>query len=111
MYRINERVRAVKGWRQATVLEYASFSRPRKTLGWGRRIRAGLRNRMHWADQSTEKKCRLGLAIGLMSSSLLGPSHILRRTSKFTRKLVDIRLGGEVYAHSETVDHLLSSKD
>ena len=53
------------------------------------------------ADQSTTGKCRLGYVIGLMSSTLRGPRHIIQWTSKFTRKLAKCSLGGEVYAFSE----------
>ena len=64
-----------------------------------------------WSDAaygrlSEEGRCRLGYIIGLMSSSLSGPCHVLQWTSKFTRKLVKSSLGGEVYAFSEMVDHM-----
>ena len=64
-----------------------------------------------WSDAaygrlSEEGKCRLGYMIGLMSSSLSGPCHVLQWTSKFTRKLVKSSLGGEVYAFSEMADHM-----
>ena len=64
-----------------------------------------------WSDAaygklSEDGRCRLGYIIGLMSSSLSGPCHILQWTSKFTRKLVKSSLGGEVYAFSEMVDHM-----
>ena len=49
--------------------------------------------------------------IGLMSSTLKGPGHILRRTSNFTREMVESSLGGEVYTLSETADHILLLKD
>ena len=41
-----------------------------------------------------------------MSSPLSGPCHVLQWTSKFTRKLVESSLGGEVYAFSEMIDHM-----
>ena len=64
-----------------------------------------------WSDAaygklSEDGRCRLGYIIGLMSSSLSGPCHVLQWTSKFTRKLVKSSLGGEVYAFSEMVDHM-----
>ena len=69
-----------------------------------------------WSDaayggQSTEGICRLGYTIGLMSSTLKGACRILPRTSKFTRKMVKSSLGGEIYALSEMVDHMLLLKD
>ena len=45
MYRINELARAVKGWQQATVLNYASSSHPLKALGWGYKVQGALRKR------------------------------------------------------------------
>ena len=51
-------------------------------------------------------KCRLGYVIGVMSSNLSGPCHIIQWTSKFTRKLVKSSLGGEVYAFSEMLGHM-----
>ena len=64
-----------------------------------------------WSDAaygrlSEEGRCRLGYIIGLTSSSLSGPCHAPRRTSKFTRKLVKRSLGGEVFAFGEMVDHM-----
>ena len=53
-----------------------------------------------------EWKVPLGYLIGIMSSSLTGPCHVLQWTSKFTRKLVKSSLGGEVYAFSEMIDHV-----
>ena len=41
-----------------------------------------------------------------MSSTLNGPIHILRWTSKFTRKLAMGSSGGEVYATSEMLDRM-----
>ena len=43
----------------------------------------------------------MGYVIGLMSSTLKGPRHILQRTSKFTRKMVKSSMGREIYALSE----------
>ena len=45
MYRINELVRVVKGWRLATVLKYASPSHPRKALGRGDKVHGVARKR------------------------------------------------------------------
>ena len=42
---------------------------------------------------------------------LSGPRHILRRTSKFTRKLAISSLGGQKYALSEVVGRILLLKD
>ena len=63
-----------------------------------------------WSDaayggQSSLGDCRLGYVIGLTSSNLCGPRHLIQWTSKFTRKLVRSSLGGEVYAFSEMLDH------
>ena len=54
-----------------------------------------------YSDQSTMGERRLGYVIGLMSSTLRGPYHILQWTSKFTRKSVKSWLGVEVHAPSE----------
>ena len=64
-----------------------------------------------YGDQSSLGKCRLGYAIGLMSSTLSGPSHIIQRTSKFTREMVKSSLGGEVYAFSEMLGHMSMLRD
>ena len=64
-----------------------------------------------YGDQSTKGECRLGYVIGLMSSSLKGPCRILQWTSKFTRKMEKTSLGGEVYALSEMVNHMLLLKE
>ena len=40
-----------------------------------------------------------------MYSSLLGSRFILRRTYKFTRKLLKSSVGRDVYAFSEMADH------
>ena len=76
VYRINELVRVAKEWQRATVLEYASASRPWETLGGGSKAKVDLCNRgekvcrgpmpsVGWSDaayddQSPEAKCRLG---------------------------------------------------
>ena len=48
--------------------------------------------------------CRLGCAIGLLSSFLNGPCNSLRCTSKFSRTLAKSSLHGEVYAFREMID-------
>ena len=57
-------------------------------------------------DQSALGICRLGYVVGLVSSTLRSPRRIIRRTSKFGRKLVRSSLGREVYALSELPDHM-----
>ena len=64
-----------------------------------------------YGDQSTGGRCRLGYVTGLMSSTLKGPCRILQWASRFTRKMVESRLGGVVYALSEMVDHMLLLRD
>ena len=59
-----------------------------------------------YGDKSTMSKCRLGYVVGLTSSALRGPCHIIQWASKFTSKVVKSRLGGETYAYSEMVDHV-----
>ena len=69
-----------------------------------------------WSDavfgtHTQDGRCRLGYIIGLMSSTLTGPVHILQWTSKFTRKHVKSSLGGEIFALSEMWDHMEMIKD
>ena len=64
-----------------------------------------------YGDQSSEGKCRVGYVVGLMSSTAKGPFRISQLTSRFARKMAKSRLGGEVYALSEMVDHVPLSKD
>ena len=45
-------------------------------------------------------------AFGIIPSTLNKPRHIFEWTSKFTRKLVGGRLGGEVSACSEMIDRI-----
>ena len=127
VYRINELVWAAKAWQQATVLKFASTSHLWKSLGQNDRLQGALQTRgeqVHggwlttpgWPDaayggQSTEGKCQVGYVIGLMSSTLTGPFHILQRTSKFTRKMVKSSMGREIYALSEMADQVLSLKE
>ena len=61
---------------------------------------------MGWSDAALgthgqDGRCRLGYLVGLMSSTLTGPVHILQWTSKFTRKHVKSSLGGEICALGE----------
>ena len=127
VYRISAPVRVVKEWQHATVLLYAPSSRPRKTPGRsgrekedvcnrGGKLQSGSMSLIGWSDaayedQSTEGKWRLGHMVGLTSSTLSGPCHLLQWTSEFTRKLEKTGFGGEVYALSEITDHTLLSRD
>ena len=59
-----------------------------------------------WSDaafgtHAQDGRCRLGYIIGLTSSTLAGPVHILQWASKFTRKHVKSSPGGEIFALSE----------
>ena len=103
VYRINDLVKTVKTWQKATQLKYAS------SLQWD--DPSGAMALVGWSDAAYGNttcvgKCRLGYLIGVMSSNLCGPCHIIQWTSKFTRKLVKSSLGGEVYAFSEMLDHM-----
>ena len=114
IYRFNALIKTVEIEQPRTVLKYASPSFPLFPAGVdskGRRRRKGERVRRGalslvgrsdaaYGDLSQDGKCRLGYLIGIMSSSLSGPCHVLQWTSKFTRKLVVRSLGGEVYASS-----------
>ena len=51
-------------------------------------------------------RCRHGYIIGLMLPSPSVPRHILQWASKFTHKLVETGLGGEVYAFGGMADHV-----
>ena len=98
VHRINGLVKTVKVWQQATVLKSASPSHPwasalrdadGRMRARGDRIHCGAaslagRPDAAYGDQSAEGKCRSGYVIGLASSSLNGPCHILRRASRFT---------------------------
>ena len=103
VYRINDLVKTVKTWQQATQLKYSS------SLQW--EDPKGNMSMVGWSDAAYGNttcmgKCRLGYVIGVMPSNLTGPCHIIQWTSKFTRKLVKSSLGGEVYAFSEMLDHM-----
>ena len=53
----------------------------------------------------------MGYDSGLTFSPMTGPPHVLRRASKFTRRLVESSRGGDVYALSETADHMSLLRD
>ena len=57
-----------------------------------------------YGDKSTMGKRRLGHVIGLMSSALRGPRHIIQWTSKLAKS----SLSGEAHAPSEMADHMAS---
>ena len=62
-------------------------------------------------DQTKEGRCRLGQMSRIISSSLRGRRHPSQWSSEFTRELVKLRLGGEVYASSEMLEHLALSNE
>ena len=117
----------MRDWQQATVLKYASSSKPRRALGRSDKVQRDLRKRgerVHcgsmtlvgrsdaaYGDLSTDGKCRLGYVVGLTSSTSKGPCRISQRTSKFARNMAKSSLGGEVYALSEMVDRVVLLKD
>ena len=110
VYRINELARVVTDWQQATAPGRGGKV-PTVLRKRGEKAHGGSTTLAGWpdvayGDQSTECKSRLGYAVGLMSSTMEGPPHILRRTSKFARKVVKSSLDGGVYALSEMVDHV-----
>ena len=101
-----------KGWRQAAVSKHAPapilIRRPAVIATDGRGLTA---SPVGWSgvaygDQAPEGECRLGPVIGLMSSTLGGPRHILQLTSKFTRQLDERSLAREVYPPSDKIDRL-----
>ena len=103
VYRINDLAKTVKTWQKATQLQYASSLKlgdPGGTMtlaGWSDAA---------YGNTSRMGKCRSGYIVGVMSSNLCGPCHIIQRASKFTRKSVQSSLGGDVYAIGEMLDHL-----
>ena len=117
----------MKEWQQATAPKYASSSLLWKALGRSGKVEADLRERgerVHcgpvalagWSDAAngdrwTEVRCRLGCAIGLMSSTVKSHCRILRRTSKIAWKVAKSSLGGEVNALCEMVYHMLLRED
>ena len=69
-----------------------------------------------WSDAAfgtltQDGRCILGCIIGLMSSTLTGPVHILQWAPKFTRKHVKSSLGGEVLARSGMWDRIATIRD
>ena len=91
MYRINDLVNTAKVWQKATVLKYWFASHEGKP---GRALEEGeMRHRSEpthsktatlagwsdaaYGDQATAGKRRLGNVIGLTSSVLRGPCHII----------------------------------
>ena len=120
IYRINALIKNAKIDQPRTILKYASSSFPLfparsdrkgRPRSYGERLRTGTLSLAGWSDAaygdlSRNGKCRLGFLVGIMSSSLTGPCHVLQWASKFTRKLVKSSLGGEVYAFSEMLDHM-----
>ena len=57
-------------------------------------------------DQSSFGKCHLGYVIGLASSTLRKPCHIVQWESELSRKLVGSSLGGDVYAFTEMLGQM-----
>lgn len=93
-----------------------SLQHPDKDWGKTTPIHEGTMMLVGWSDaafgtHTQDGRCRLGYIIGLMSSTLTGPVHILQWTSKFTRKHVKSSLGGEIFALSEMWDHMEMIKD
>ena len=118
VFRVNDLVKTVKKWQPATELKYFSSctqgrgsldprikdERHRKGAIHGNAMTLVGLSDAALGDQFSMGKCRLGYVIGIMSSNLCGPCHLVQWTSKLTRKLVKSSLGGEVYAFSETLD-------
>ena len=99
VYRINELVKLVKQWQPATVLKYASSlqldqaARDVDARHQKERIRGNAMTLVGWSDaaygdSSCLGRSRLGYIIGIISSNLCGPCHIIQWTSRFTRKTV-----------------------
>ena len=117
---MNDLVKTAKKWQPATALKYAASRKlDQDTLAPRDANVRHSKEKIHgdamtlagWSDaaygeQSSLGKCRLGYVIGLMSSNLCGPCHIIHWSSKFTQKLVKSNLGGEVYALSKILDHM-----
>ena len=120
LYRINDLIKKVKAGQSDYVLKYhagspadtkSSSRYPNKDWGKPSMIHEGAMTMVGWSDaafgtHTQEGRCRLGYIIGLMSSTLQGPVHIIQWTSKFTRKHVKSSLGGEIFALSEMWDHM-----
>ena len=109
VYRINDLMGTVKAWQTRAILQFASSSFPlfrpgpdtkgrHRARGGG--LHGGTLTLAGWSDAaygdlSQNGKRRLGYLIGITSSSLAVPCHVLRWASKFTRKLAKSSLGGE----------------
>ena len=120
MYRINDLIKKVKMGQDDYNLKYQagmlansrpSLQNPDRDWGKTTPIHENTMMMVGWSDaafgtHTQEGRCRLGYIIGLMSSALTGPVHILQWTSKFTRKHVKSSLGGEIFALSEMWDHM-----
>ena len=114
IYHINDLIKTAKCWQPRAVLKFASSSNPLSPFeggafgrfrARGERIHKGAMTFVGRSDAaygwlSEEGRCRLGYIVGLTSSSLSGPRHMIQWASKFTRKLVRSSLDGEVYAFS-----------
>ena len=77
----------------------------------GKKIHSGAMFLVGWShaafgDQWAGGKYQLSYVIGLTSSSLTGPCHIIRRTSRVARKPVRGMLGGEISVSREMIDHM-----
>ena len=88
-----------------------SLQHPDKDWGKTSPIHEGAMMLVGWSDaafgtHTQDGRCRLGYIIGLMSSTLTGPVHILQWASKFTRKHVKSSLGGGIFALSEMWGHM-----
>ena len=108
IYRINDLIKKVKMGQSDHTLKYhfglpastrRSLQHPDKDWGKTAPIHEGAMMLVGWSDaafgtHTQDGRCRLGYIIGLMSSTLTGPVHILQWTSKFTRKHVKSSLGG-----------------
>ena len=94
IYRINALINNVKIDQPRAVLKYASSSLPLFPAGPdrkgrprsnGERLHSGTLSLAGWSDAaygnlSQNGQCRLGYFIGIMSSSLSGPCHVLQWT-------------------------------
>ena len=114
IYGIRDLAKTARKWQEATILKCDSKSHSnlsaRGEVDGEMRTRDGKtpagRADAACGDQTSEGRCRLCFAIGLVPSMLEGPCHILRLTSVFSRKLVRSSLGGEVLAFSGMGDHM-----
>ena len=59
-----------------------------------------------FGTDAQDGRCRIGYIIGLMSSVLTCPAHILQWASKFTRKQVKSSARGEISPLGEMWDHM-----